>query len=110
MGNSQHLVALLAQVGVLLCRDMLRAHNALLHVYATFEQAPKAQQLYDSMQERGPAVDSISASTLIAAYAKVLLLARPMPSNHNRLLMLCCCSLPLLRQFDELCVHGLLLR
>lgn len=53
-----------------LCRDMLQAHNALLHVYASHGQVDKAKQLFSSMQERGPAVDSVSAGTLIAAYAK----------------------------------------
>ena len=52
------------------CRDMLQAHNALLHVYATHGQVGKAKQLFSSMQERGPAVDTVSAATLIAAYAK----------------------------------------
>lgn len=52
-------------------RDMLRAHNALLHVYASHGQVEKAVQLYTSMQERGPAIDAVSASTIIAAYAKV---------------------------------------
>lgn len=55
----------------MVCRDMLWAHNALLHVYASHGQVQKAKQLYNSMQERGPAVDVVSASTLIAAYAKV---------------------------------------
>ena len=49
---------------------MLKAHNALLHVYASRGQVEKAKQLFASMQERGPAVDSVSASTLVAAYAK----------------------------------------
>ena len=49
---------------------MLQAHNALLHVYASHAQVDKAKQLYSSMQERGPAVDNVSAGTLIAAYAK----------------------------------------
>lgn len=52
-------------------RDMLRAHNALLHVYASHGQVEKAKQLYRSMQERGPAIDAVSGSTIIAAYAKV---------------------------------------
>ena len=51
-------------------RDMLQAHNALLHVYASHGQVGKAKQLFSSMQERGPAVDNVSAGTLIAAYAK----------------------------------------
>jgi pentatricopeptide repeat protein len=54
-------------------RDMLRAHNALLHVYASHGQVEKAKQLYSSMQERGPAIDAVSGSTIIAAYAKVTL-------------------------------------
>jgi pentatricopeptide repeat protein len=54
-------------------RDMLRAHNALLHVYASHGQVEKAKQLYRSMQERGPAIDAVSGSTIIAAYAKVAL-------------------------------------
>ncbi len=53
---------------------MLRAHNALLHVYASHGQVQKAKQLYTAMQERGPAIDVVSASTLIAAFAKVQLL------------------------------------
>ena len=52
------------------CRDVLQAHNALMHVYASHGQVGKAKQLFSSMQERGPAVDSVSAGTLIAAYAK----------------------------------------
>ncbi len=52
---------------------MLRAHNALLHVYASHGQVEKAKQLYRSMQERGPAIDAVSGSTIIAAYAKVKL-------------------------------------
>ena len=56
-----------------ICRDMLRAHNALLHVYASHGQVEKAKQLYRSMQERGPAIDAVSGSTIIAAYAKVAL-------------------------------------
>ncbi|KAL0055731.1 hypothetical protein WJX82_003881 [Trebouxia sp. C0006] len=51
-------------------QDMLRAHNALLHVYASHGQVEKAKQLYRSMQERGPAIDAVSGSTIIAAYAK----------------------------------------
>ncbi|KAA6419381.1 MAG: hypothetical protein FRX49_10640, partial [Trebouxia sp. A1-2] len=51
-------------------RDMLWAHNALLHVYASHGQVEKAKQLYSSMQERGPAIDAVSGSTIIAAYAK----------------------------------------
>lgn len=49
---------------------MLQAHNALMHVYASHGQVVKAKQLFSSMQERGPAVDNVSAGTLIAAYAK----------------------------------------
>ena len=61
-------------------RDMLRAHNALLHVYASHGQVEKAEQLYRSMQERGPAIDAVSGSTIIAAYAKVAL---ALPSVHH---------------------------
>ena len=61
-------------------RDMLRAHNALLHVYASHGQVEKAKQLYRSMQERGPAIDAVSGSTIIAAYAKVPL---ALPSVHH---------------------------
>ncbi len=64
----------------LIRRDMLRAHNALLHVYASHGQVEKAKQLYRSMQERGPAIDAVSGSTIIAAYAKVAL---ALPSVHH---------------------------
>jgi len=68
-------------------RDMLRAHNALLHVYASHGQVEKAKQLYSSMQERGPAIDAVSGSTIIAAYAKVTLALRSIhhvqSSLHN---------------------------
>ena len=66
-----------------MCRDMLVAHNALLHVYASHGQTHKAKQLYASMQERGPATDRISASILIAALAKVHILSSAVFSLHT---------------------------
>lgn len=59
------------------CRDMLQAHNALLHLYASHGKVGKAEQLYGSMQARGPLPDALSAASLIAAYAKVS------PSHHH---------------------------
>lgn len=82
---------------------MLRAHNALLHVYASHGQVEKAVQLYTSMQERGPAIDAVSASTIIAAYAKVSISlhdidavsAKTITAAHAKvpipLIQQCCC-------------------
>lgn len=74
------------------CRDMLQAHNALLHVYASHGQVEKAKQLFLSMQERGPAVDSLSASTLVAAYAKACHLASVAHAWHVELSLSISCQ------------------
>ena len=68
--EGKQVIRRMADSTVLAYRDMLQAHNALLHVYASHGKVAKAERLFASMQERGPAADSVSAGTLIAAYAK----------------------------------------